>query len=287
MKEAVNKKIFIKREYPKSEFFKSMKVEGAMFSATKAELVAPIDKQTGKVKTGLEDWTKEEISKFEYELQLPEGSLRSAEFWADYKIMIPPTGKWIDLNTAKGRLEYMVLSQIKTVAKSLDELGAISTAANMNYGAVFVMRNYEDEAKSKVSKVDVKKKAYKKADAMGVEDMANYLVYEGETPQNMSRDIIESKLYEYLELNPERFLATVELPTFKDVVFVKKCIYNNILTQRGQVVYHGGQVMASNLEAAIEHIKENQSLHLALLAELEAIENKTAEKPTLGKKGNK
>jgi hypothetical protein len=271
MKEAVNKKIFIKREYPKSEFFKSMKVEGAMFSATKAELVAPLDKQTGKVKTGLEDgWTKEEI----------------ANFWADYKIMIPPTGKWIDLNTAKGRLEYMVLSQIKTVAKSLDELAAISTAANMNYGAVFVMRNYEDEAKSKVSKVDVKKKAYKKADAMGPEDMANYLVYLGETPQSMSRDVIESKLYEDLELNPARFLATIEQGAFEKVVFIKKCIFHNILTQRGQVIYHGGQVMASNMEAAIEHIYEpgNQALKLALLADLEAIEKKSSEEPTKGKK---
>jgi hypothetical protein len=287
MKEAVNKKIFIKREYPKSEFFKSMKVEGAMFSATKAELVAPIDGRTGKVRTGLEDgWTKEEITNFEYELQLPEGSLRSADFWADYKIMIPPTGKWIDLNTAKGRLEYMVLSQIKTVAKSLDELAAISTAANMNYGAVFVMRNYEDEAKSKVSKVDVKKKAYKKADAMGPEDMANYLVYLGETPQSMSRDVIESKLYEDLELNPARFLATIEQEAFEKVVFIKKCIFHNILTQRGQVIYHGGQVMASNMEAAIEHIYEpgNQALKLALLADLEAIEKKSSEEPTKGKK---
>lgn len=289
MKEAINKKIFIKREYPKSEFFKSMKVEGAMFSATKAELVAPLDRITGKVKTGLEGWTKEEISNFEYELQLPEGSLRSADFWSDYKIMIPPTGKWVDLSTPKGRLEYMVLSQIKTVAKNLDELASISTAANMNYGAVFVMRNYEDEAKTKVSKVSVKKKAYEKAGAMGPEDMANFLVHIGDTPQNMSRDVIESKLYDELELNPARFLATVEQESFNDVVFVKKCIFNNILTQRGQVIYHGGQVLASNLESTIEHINEptNQALKMALLSDLESIEKKVIEKPIIGKKPNK
>lgn len=289
MKESINKKIFIKREYPKSEFLKSMKVDGAMFSATKAELVAPLDRQTGKIKTGLESWNKEEIANFEYELQLPPGSLRSEDFWADYKIMIPPTGKWVDLNTPQGRLEYIVLSQIKTVAKNLEELASISTAANMNYGAVFVMRNYEDEAKTKVSKTDVKKKAYKRADEMGPEDMANYLIYIGDTPQNMSRDVIESKMYEDLELNPARFLSIVEKSDFNDVVFVKKCIANNILTERGRVIYHGGQVLASNLEATIEYINEpaNQALKLALLSDLDSIEKKVIEKPTLGKKSNK
>ena len=278
MKEAINKKIYIKRVFGESEFLKSNNINNAlMFANTRAELVAPIDRTTGKVKTGLEGWSKEELADFEYDLQLNPGDLRSSDFWADFKIVVPPNGKWLDLNTPKGRLEYIVLCQIKTVAKGMEELEKIKTAANLQNSAVFVMRNAEDEAVGKVSKANVKRKAYDRAGKLGPEDMSNFLVYMGQTPQNMSRDIIESKVYEEVDLNPARFLQVLDSPTFKDVVFINKLLFHNILSQRGQAIYHGGQVMTNSLESAIAHINlpANQPLKLALMSDLDVKEGKT------------
>jgi hypothetical protein len=277
--EPISKKVYIKRHYAQSEFMKSMKIDGALFQNTKVELVAPIDSQTKKVKTGFEKWSKEKVAEFEEELSLAPGTLKNPEFWADFKITIPPTGKWIDLGTPEGRLEYMVLCQIKTVAKSLEELPRVASAANMQYSAVFVMRDAEQEATKKVSKAHTKKKAYAIADKMGPEEMANYLIYIGETPQNMSRDVIEGKMYEDLDSNPDRFLSIIEKENFKDVVFINKCLHNNILSQRGQAIYHGGQVMSSNLEAAIEFLNDptNHAVKLALHADLDSVERKSQE----------
>ena len=271
LKKPIEKKVFIKRKYSDNEYTKGLKLNGAMFNGTKSVLCAPISSKTKIVVTGLENWSKEDIRAFEEELYLPEGSLKSREFWNDFSITIPARGKFLDLSIPADRLEYIVLSNLPNVAHGTTDVQRINHG---KHEAIFVMINSEDEASVKISQREIKKKAYKKFDEMGPEDMKNYLIFIGIHPFNMSDKVICEKAGDEMELNPERFLKTVNNPLFKDVVFIQKCLFHNILTQRGKAIIHGGEVLASTVEGAIAYLNEpsNNSLKLSIVTELEDAE---------------
>lgn len=261
-------KVFIKRIPPTNNFTAASAANGAIFDNLKFTLCLPVDKNTGRIKSPVEGWSKEDIAEFEEECGFTPGYLKSEDFLTGYKIVIPQKGKWLMLDEPRHKLEHMVLCMLPNVAKNSTEVPRISVSSNE---AIFVMTNSQDEARLKNSKTQTKIKAFKKFNEMGPDEMKDVLIFLGKNAYTMSAEVVETMVGEEIELNPARFIQMVESDNFQDAVFVNKCIFHGVLGHKGKGISHGGEIIATNLEGAINFLNEpkHQTLKLAILSELE------------------
>ncbi len=219
------------------------------------KLSASVDGVMGNIKTGL---SKEDEIRLETTLNLKSGDLaKNSPFWVDYFVMIPPEGLSLDLSLPEHELMYHVLKVKKMIAKDMAEL-------RTNANAEYVISDEEQEIEVSVSKRHVTSKAWAKFDAMTPAERKNVLIAYGQAPYNMSDAKIEKVLGDMVELDPAKFLFTIDDPLFKGKIFINKCIYNGILSKKGSAIYFDRELIGASLEGAISYLNSNDNQNVTL-----------------------
>ena len=94
--------------------------------------------------------------------------------------------------------------------------------------------------------------------------------YKGET---MSSELVESKLFELVEKDPNRFfMIWVNNKSRNTQFLIEAAIAKNIIRKSRNIYYYGTDIIGNSLEDAVSHLddKNNQDLKLTILQETES-----------------
>lgn len=230
------------------------------YPGAKTMIMAPLDPRNGEFPlTGL---TPDDETRLEQALGYDKGTLnRTSKFWKEYSVTIPEDGIELDTELPIDELKWKVLGQSKLVAKTLQELYEVDSAE-------FVMTNATQEADVKNKKRDVKMKAFARCAAMSLDDYRDYLTAKGiigvETLANSRiQDMVESDA----EDNPKEFLALIEDPNYKDMLFIANLVNAGIIFVRGTRYTDAkdSQPIAANREAMIDYINHPKNGNIVML----------------------
>ena len=89
----------------------------------------------------------------------------------------------------------------------------------------------------------------------------------------MSNEVVESKLFELVEKDPNKFfLIWVNNKTKNTQFIIEAAIAKNIIRKSRNVYYYGTDIIGNSLEDAIGYLddKKNQDLRLVIIQETEA-----------------
>lgn len=248
------------------------KHDGAiMFSKTFAMICPEIDRSTRLIKTGLSPNLEREL---EEAMSLTKGSLSpyNKNFWAQHNlyVVVPAEGLEIDCDrSAIEKLKYCYLKASSRVATS-------SIEALENPLCEYVLLSAETEAKQETSKFQQKRKAYKVLEDMSLENQIDFLnVYKQgkyKVSKGSTADFISAAMAKVVEEAPEEFVQIYENPSFKDFVFLRKCISAGLLRLKGTTyITLGGDTLGNSFEEAVYNLQkpEYNATKISLLAKLE------------------
>jgi hypothetical protein len=227
-------------------------------------LTVQAQRGTGILNTGL---TEEDERRLEGKMNMSPGTLSryNKDYWNKFYIDIPKEGKKLDLANPDDELTYLVLFAHQRVANS--ELERFDTPF-----AEYVMTSVEQEAKLENKKSKLKRKAYKRFSNMSTTEMSNVLKVMGKRAgEDASVDFIESQLDKIVTEDPQKFLQTVDDPTFEMRAFIDDCLKERILVKSGtKYTLPGGDVVGFNLEQTIDYLKnpDNQEVYIDLKGKL-------------------
>ena len=108
---------------------------------------------------------------------------------------------------------------------------------------------------------------------MSIEDMRRCLRILGYKSDSMSNELVQNKLYENIEKDPERFFSKwVNNSTKATEFLIEAALAKNILRRSRNIYYYGTDVIGHSLEDAIANIdnKSNQDIKRSILNELES-----------------
>ncbi len=248
------------------------KHDGAvMFSRTFASLCPDVDYSTRLIKTGL---TPELEVELETAMNLTKGTLSpyNKAYWSNHNINtnVPPEGIMIDCDrSAIEKLKYCYLKASSRVANSLSE-------ALENPLYEFVLVSAAVEAKQESNKFAVKKKAFKLLEEMTFEDQMDFLLVFKQGKYKVSKtatpDFVTEAMAKVLEEFTTEFVELIENPSFKDFVFLRKCIVAGLLRMKGTTyVTLGGDVIGNSFEEAVYNLQKTEfnNVKVSLLAKLD------------------
>jgi len=215
--------------------------------------------------TGL---TLEEEKEVEKELRLKEGELnKNSDFWKNYAVHIFDKEMLLDLDIAKDKLDYYLLRASKKVANSIKEYNE-----GLWPKAIYVMHDFEEEAKTENIAIQVRKKAWKKFATMSAEEMKQVLKLMGKKADNLSNEVVENTLNKIIETDPEEFNRIVGIDNFKTRLLVEDLLHSNYLRKMGSKYLYADDVIGYNLDEAISYLNDpkNQEILITLQEKLKA-----------------
>ncbi len=233
-------------------------------------LAVPINMRTGEMMTGLTDAEEREL---EDELLLPPKTLSryNKAFWGDYKQLIRIDKKGLTLNLEKA-WDYIKYKNLTVHPKC-----AINEAEKLNSPEYeYVITSIEAEAKFRNQIHKIKKSAYTRLDKLTMSDKKNLMkLYGHSIDDSYSEEIVDAKLYEYIENDPQTFLDKLDDPDFKMKVFIYDAIKVGALKKSGaRYLINGGETIGLSLQETIDYLSNpaNQDVYISLKAQVEVNE---------------
>lgn len=226
------------------------------------DYIAPYWTRSGNKYTGL---TEDEAKRLEKEIGYPEGHLSPySDFWNTFAIKL--TTKEIILHTERpyDELQYLFLKGHKRVANGLNNV-----KPNNDY--ILINKDSEAEESNRLNKV--KRQAIIEFNKLSVEEMRKALRLYGYKSDAMSNEVVESKLFELVEKDPNKFfLIWVNNKTKNTQFIIEAAIAKNVMRKSRNVYYYGTDIIGNSLEDAIGYLddKKNQDLKLVIIQETEA-----------------
>jgi hypothetical protein len=221
--------------------------------------LAPYFTRTGRLYTGLsEDDEKRLGEKLRLELN------PSSAFWITFHIKMSGKDLILDTSDPYEELKYLFLKSHKRVAN-----GMLDKKATAN----FIIINEEEEALESNKLSQTKRRALKEMDKMTISEMRKCLRLYGHKADDLSNDVVEFKLSDLVEQDPNRFLITWVTNTNKDTEFlIQEAVSKNVLRKTKNVYKYGTDIIGHGLEDAISFLdaSENQDLKLAITNETKA-----------------
>lgn len=218
--------------------------------------------RSGNRYTGLTD---EDAKRLEKALGYPENHLMPySKFWITYAVAVPADGIEIDTDVPEGELQYLFLKGHKRVADG---------SANIKPSNDYVLINAENEAEQSNKKNKIKREAVTAYGKMSLDEMRKCLRLFGIKSDNISADLVESKLFEIVESDPMRFKMQWINNTNKETQFIiEAAIAKNVIRKSKNIYYYGTDIIGKSLQDAIDTLDEkiNQDLRIAIIKETEA-----------------
>lgn len=219
--------------------------------------LAPYLTRSGGIYTGL---TPEEETRLGETMRVDLSP--SSEYWQTFFVRVGADDIVIDTNTPEGELKYLFLKRHKRVASGLSD--------KTKPGANYVLINDDEEAREANKLNQVKRKALKEFDKMSIDDMRKCLRILGHASDSMSNELIEHKLNELIEDNPQRFFDKWIDNKLRGTEFlVKDAVSKNVLRKNRNLYQYGTEIIGRSLEESVAFLDdpENQDIKMAVIQE--------------------
>lgn len=226
------------------------------------DYIAPYFTRSGNIYTGL---TPEEARRFEKALGYPEGHLSPVSpYWTTFAIKIGRDDLKLNTDNPADEMKYIFLKNHKRVANGVDQ---ITPATD------YVLINQDVEAEVANKRSRVKKDALLATTKMTLEEMRKALRVFGMRPDTMSNELVEAKLNEIVEREPEKFMSRWVNNKDKEITFViEEAISKNIIRKNRAQYYFGTDLIGNGLDDVIAYLqdKKNQDIKLAIMSEIQS-----------------
>lgn len=217
--------------------------------------------RSGNRYTGL---TEEDARRLEKEMGYEEGHLApTSPFWKTYSIKIGAKDVYLHTEKPEDELAYLFLKNHKRVA-----LGLSNIKPQNDY--VLVNSEAEAEAKNKINRV--KREAITEFNKMSLEEMRKCLRIYGNRADNISNELVENKLFELIEKDPNKFfLIWVNNKNKETQYILDTAISKNIIRKSKNIYYYGTDVIGRSNDDAISFLnnKANQEIKISILDQIE------------------
>lgn len=216
--------------------------------------------RSGNFHTGL---TPDDERRFEKEFGYAEGTLApTSQFWETFSIKIGLRDTVLDTSIPRDEFNYLFLKGNKKVANGLND---------EKPGTDYVLINQELEA-IELNRVNKRRRdAIKEFEKMSLDEMRKCLRILGYKSDSMSGELIESKMFEVVESDPERFFSKWVKNLSRNTEFiVESAISKNIIRRNKNIYYYGSEIIGHSMDDAVSHLddKKNQDLKMAIMDEL-------------------
>jgi len=133
----------------------------------------------------------------------------------------------------------------------------------------YVLFTDEDEAKASTEAKSHRRKAYSAFDKLTKEDQAEILMLSGTNPDSLSPQIIEDKLSDWMETNPERFLAVVKDPMRPAKLQFRLWMDMALVTLEDDIYMYGSTHLGRSIDTAVGFLakEENKGILDAIRAQ--------------------
>lgn len=226
------------------------------------DYVGPYITRSGNIYTGL---TPEQAREFESKLGYPEGHLNpTSTFWDTFAIKIGKRDVILDTDKPEDELKYQFLLSHKRVAQGL---------AKVNASTDYVLINVESEAVEQNRVNKVKREAFRELDKMSIEDMRKCLRLYGLKSNTMSNELIEAKMTEMIEKDPNKFMLRWVNNKHREINFViEEAISKNIIRKNRTQYYFGTDLIGNGLDDVVAYLndKQNQDIKMAIMQEIQS-----------------
>lgn len=218
--------------------------------------------RSGNKYTGL---TEQEAKEMEKKCGYPEGHLAPySKFWNSFCVKI--SDKEIVLNTENPleELQYMFLRGHRRVANSLNSIKPSTD---------WVLVNKDSEAQEANAINRVRRNALKELDKMSLEEMRQCLRLFGMKSDTMSAELVENRLVDLIESDPQRFFNKWVNNKVKSTEFIiEAALAKNIIRKSRNIYYYGTDIIGNNIEDTIAQLDspKNQDIKLAIIKEIES-----------------
>ena len=226
------------------------------------DYIAPYWTRSGNKYTGLTD---EDAKRLEREIGYPDGHLSPfSDFWNTFAIKLTTKETILHTERPYDELQYLFLKGHKRVANGLN---------NVKPNNDYILINKDSEADESNRLIKIKRQAIIDFNKLSVEDMRKALRLYGYKSDAMSNELVESKLFELVEKDPNKFfLIWVNNKTKNTQFIIEAAIAKNVMRKSRNVYYYGTDIIGSSLEDAIAYLddKKNQDIRLVIIQETEA-----------------
>lgn len=232
------------------------------YGATTYDYIAPLLTRSGNRHTGLTD---EDARRLEGLLGLDKDVLAPwSKYWITFAVKLSNKELVLDTDRPWDELQYLFLSNHKRVANGI---------ADTKPTADYVLINKDAEAKEANISSRKRREAAREFDKLSLDDMRKCLRILGYKPDSMSSELIENKLFEIIDKEPEQFMTKwVNNKNKNSEYMVQQAISKNIIRKSRNVYYYGTETIGSSLEDTISYLdnQSNKELKMAILNELES-----------------
>jgi hypothetical protein len=220
--------------------------------------------RSGQIYTGLteEDGVSQEtIDKLSKKLDVP--LTPSSEFWNTFYIKIG--NKDIIIDTTLGpmdELKYLFLRNHKRVANGY---GDLKPTAN------YVLINKESDAKEANKYNQIKRKAIKEFDKLSANDQRKALRLYGHRSDALSPELVENKLFELIEKDPQKFLDKwVDNKRRETEFIIQEAVSKNVIKRNKSEYKYGQDTIGISIDDAINYLDspEHRDLKQVIINEV-------------------
>ena len=226
------------------------------------DYIGPYWTRSGNFYTGLKE---EEAQELEKKIGYAPGTLApTSRFWATFSVKLTARELILHTENPYDELQYLFLKNHRRVANGL---------SNVKPSNDYILINKESEAEEANRINKVKRQAIIEFNKMSLDDMRKALRLYGYKGESMSTELVESKLFEIVETDPNRFFSVwVNNKTRNTQFLIEAAIAKNVIRKSRNIYYYGTDIIGNSLEDAIAHLddKVNQDLKLTILQETES-----------------
>ena len=218
--------------------------------------------RAGNIHTGL---SEEDARRLEKVMGYEEGHLvPTSSFWKTYSVRLGAKDVFLHTEKPEDELAYLFLKNHKRVATGLSNI-------RPQHDYVLVNTDAEAEAANKLNKI--KREAFAEFNKMSLEEMRKCLRIYGHKSDNISNELVESKLFELIEKDPRKFFLLWIDNKNKDTQYIlETAISKNVIRKSKNVYYYGTDVIGRSQDDAISFLNEkaNQDIKMAIMQEIES-----------------
>lgn len=215
--------------------------------------------RTGRLYTGL---TKEDEDRLGEVLRI--NLSPSSPFWVTFHVKMGSKDLILDLSDPYDEMRYLFLKGHKRVANGLSD-----RKATANY----VIINEEAEAKESNIRSKIRRQALREFDKMSITDMRKCLRILGNKADEMSSEVVEQKLGEFVDSDPASFIEKwVNNQTKETEFLVQEAVAKNVIRKNKNVYRYGTDIIGHTLEDTVAYLDktENQDLRFTIVKETSA-----------------
>lgn len=197
--------------------------------------------RSGQVYTGLTEENATRLGQKLGYLLIP-----TSEFWSNFYIRVSNKDIYLDTSDPMDELRYLFLKNHKRVRDGFSD--------NNPY-ADYVLINKEVEAEVINKYNQVKRKALKEFDKLTTVDQKKALRLYGHRSDNLTSELVEQKLFDIVEKDPEKFLEIwVNNKRRETQYLIQEAIGKNVLRRNKSEYKYGTDTIGYTLEDAIDFL---------------------------------